>query len=111
MNALATILPYIIVALVLAWYIRYTRTHYKIGTLPGIKDTTYTYVIGDNLHYGDMPGAFNGVDVVMPASLPHIYLDGRVHENHKGPRHFMPDNQRLELEGDFNKIFCCLCAI
>ncbi|HVS59028.1 MAG TPA: hypothetical protein VHD60_04845 [Candidatus Saccharimonadales bacterium] len=67
--------------------------------------TAYTYVVGDRLHYGNMPGTFSGIDIVMPAALPHIYLDGRVGENRKGPRHFMPKNQQLQLEGDFNKYF------
>lgn len=90
------------------WLLIYlTKVRYLAGELLGKSGTGYVYVIGDRLHYGYTNGQFNGIDIVLPATLPNIYLDGKVREGSLGPRHYMAKNQRLELEGDFGKYFIC----
>ena len=90
------------------WLLNYlTKVRYLTGELTGKSGTGYLYVIGDRLHYGYANGQFNGIDIVLSATLPNIYLDGKVHEGSQGPRHYMAKNQRLELEGDFGKYFIC----
>ena len=61
---------------------------------------TYTYTIGNNMYlYGG--ARFNGIEVALPSSLPHIYFDSQ----DGGGRHsnFYPDfSQMLVLEGGFS---------
>ena len=64
----------------------------------------YDYTVGDNLRSYRSFGLFNGLDVALPISMPHIYLDSKK----AGGRqvHAMFDaSQRISLEGDFNKYF------
>lgn len=91
-----------------AWYVVYiSKVRYTTHNYRGPSGRDYIYVVGDRLHYGYVPGLFNGMDVVLDAQLPNIFLDGKVRQRARGSRRFYTSNQRLELEGDFNAYFTC----
>lgn len=83
----------------------YSKKRSEVGMLKGESGTRYGYTIGDRLHYGEQSGVFSGIDITLPASLPNMYLDGKRGDGSTGPRHFMPKDQQISLEGNFGNYF------
>jgi hypothetical protein len=65
---------------------------------------TYTYVIGDYQRLYGSRGYFHGIDVILPAELPHIYLDSLQGGGHQ-VRFIIDPAQRIQLEGDFKRYY------
>ena len=104
---LTTLAGYTVLIVLGVAYVKRWITHYKTGSITGVSGGTYPYALGDRLHYVYTTGTFNGIDIVLPAILPNIFLYGKVHQRVVGPRHFVTKNQRLGLEGNFNRSFIC----
>ena len=76
---------------------------------------TYGFKIGDTLSWydtpvetvftgGDFEKEFRGIEVELPVSFPHIYLDTRRTLGRMNP-YYIPESQRLNLEGNFPQTY------
>ncbi len=75
----------------------------KITT--GSSQTSYSYIIGDNLSWPEYGRVFSGIEVLLPKSIPHIYLDSHHNDSNTNPKLLIDKPEKLSLEGDFNKHF------
>ncbi|HSW36927.1 MAG TPA: hypothetical protein VLG37_01000 [Candidatus Saccharimonadales bacterium] len=98
-------MEFLIIILIIAAVYWLPCTTYISGSILTKRGKRLTYVIGDNLHFGSRPGRFHGIDIILPTTLPHIYLDAQRRQGFKGPRSFLQKSQKLQLEGDFNNYF------
>jgi hypothetical protein len=64
----------------------------------------YGYVLGNDLYAYPAYGNFHGLDISLPIEMPHIYLDSLRSGGH-GVGAVFDSNQRISLEGDFDKYF------
>ena len=80
------------------------RTVTVEGTLEG-RHGHYGYKLGNQFGVEGLPGVFNGIVVSLPTYLPQLYLDNRKGQTVVGARYFIPQDQRIGLEGDFDGYF------
>lgn len=69
----------------------------------------YPSAIGDRLLIAGSTNRYAGVEIWLPKTLPHIYLDNTRGTKTRGPRVSFSNNDRLSLEGDFDKHFQLFC--
>jgi hypothetical protein len=81
------------------WLKRSKQTETSIST----KRVTYPAIIGDYIEAEDR--TFNGIQVTLMDELPQIYLDSHGDSKIHGPRYTYSNDQRLNLEGDFDTYF------
>lgn len=74
------------------------------GTFESYSGRTYEYRQGEDLHANLTFGHFNGLEVLLPVALPHIYLDSRKAGGLRVSA-VLDERQLLQLEGDFNDYF------
>lgn len=64
----------------------------------------YAYELGDGIR--DVNGSkFAGLSIILPTSLPNIYIDGHTSDGLLGPRYAFDKKYKLSLEGDFDRHF------
>lgn len=73
------------------------------GVLHGKSTHNYPYVAGNYLSFSNRH--FSGMSIELPKKMPHIYLDHRIASKFSGPMRTYTNNQKLNLEGNFNKYF------
>ena len=81
-----------------------TKTESGNFNRPG--SPTYSYVIGNNLHYyGQLKSTYHGIEIDLPKNFPHLYLDAAKRQGLRGPRMYINPSQIVGLEGNFNQYF------
>jgi hypothetical protein len=106
-QSLGVLTAFAVLVVLVGVYARSRATRYRTGVITGASGGVYPYALGNRLRYTYTTGTFNGIDIVLPATLPNIFLYGKIHQHTVGPRHYLPKNQRLELEGNFHRYFTC----
>ena len=102
---LALILWTVIIAAVFC-YLKWTTQKIESGAFDRPGSDKYPYIIGNNLPYeSKLDGKFHGIEISLPASLPHIFIDATKHQGFSGPNKFVTPDQIVRLEGDFNNFF------
>jgi hypothetical protein len=98
----ANIILVIIIGLALYFFVwRKLGGHWTAElTLPN--GHTYPYMIGDHIRSYRVGGEFNGINVVLPKQLPHIYLDS-LRAGGRHVRFVIGPAQRIDLEGNFGR--------
>ena len=95
------------VALVVAglWLVlRWLQPRQRSGLLT-VGEHDYQYRIGDTLIGGGVLRRLKGLELTLPKRLPHIYIDAHHGDFLRGPRYAFPEENKLKLEGGFNKYF------
>lgn len=99
---LANIIFIVAIAFVLYFFVWRKRGRRWADELTLPNGHTYPYVMGDCIRSYRIGGEFNGINVVLPKQLPHIYLDSLRYGGRR-VQFVIDPSQRIDLEGDFGK--------
>ncbi|MDQ3094286.1 MAG: hypothetical protein M3Q70_03890 [bacterium] len=91
---------FIAISAVIAYRKRHTR---ELGVLISQQGRKDVFVIGNHLH--SETSIYNGLELTLPYTLVNFYLDSHKDSKRRGPAALYDQNQRISLEGDFNKYF------
>ena len=75
------------------------------GTLTTKSSHTYGYLLGDRMRrFSEGGGYYNGIDVILPKEMPHIYLDS-LKGGGRQERFIFDVSQKIVLEGNFYRSY------
>jgi hypothetical protein len=77
----------------------------KQGKLTTSSSRTYGYLLGDRMaRFLEGGGHYNGIDVILPKEMPHIYLDS-LKGGGRGESFIFDASQKIALEGNFYRSY------
>lgn len=100
----------LVYGLILFAIVAYVAIPFNKSDSLSVGSRVYRYKLGNNLEAEMVLTKkkflyFHGIDIELPKTFPHMYLDAHKDSSWRGPRFKIDASQRISLEGGFDRYF------